>query len=58
MSNGGEGGGDAVLLQARCDYCDDGHRIGRVMAGKVAATLFVHKHVVSIVKVVLLYGTI
>ena len=49
-SNGGEGGGDAVISRARCEYRDG--RMGRSMVGKVAATLFFREHVVIIVMVV------
>jgi len=51
-SNDGKGCGNAVLLRARYKYCGGCRRTGRAMVGKVAATLFFRKHVVSIVMVI------
>jgi len=57
IDNSGEDGGDTVLPQARCKYCDVCRWTGQAMVGKVAATLFIDEHVVVILKVVLSDGT-
>jgi len=50
-SNVGEGGGNTVPPQARCDYRDCCRWTGQEMVGTVAATLFFRKHVVGIMMV-------